>query len=80
MTRSPYGRLFNSVEDKVLTNMAAAGNIAIEIAESLDRSEYAIRVRARELDITIATRFGVNKGIRPVTLPDIGINLNEETE
>jgi hypothetical protein len=56
---SPSGvRLWTSHEDIVLQRLAAAGKHAAAIAAEMNRSESAIRSRAKKLNITLASAQG----------------------
>ena len=54
-------RPWTSHEDIVLQRLAAAGKYAAAIAPEMNRSESAIRSRAKKLDITLARAQGEGK-------------------
>jgi hypothetical protein len=54
-------RPWTSHEDIVLQRLAAAGTQAAAIAAELNRSESAIRSRARKVNITLARAQGGRK-------------------
>jgi DNA-binding NarL/FixJ family response regulator len=54
-------RPWTSHEDIVLQRLAAAGKYAAAIAAEMNRSESAIRSRAKKLNITLPRAQGVRK-------------------